>query len=299
MKRSLILAALAVSASIGLAGGAQAQGFAADLMPPYEVTTIITSMGMRPLGRPAWRAGRYIVAAVDRYGREVNVVVDARDGQVIAVRPMDAGYGSQPQYGYDPRYAPPPPPGYPRQAPYDPRFGPPPPGAAPGAPPPAGDDEFFDNERQQGSLPRPPGALRSAAATRDVPTGSVPRRVSSLAPKDSAAKDATPMPRPRPALAKVNDQKAGDPVPNAPKPNASRPNVPAAAPVAAPTTQNVEKPAASVDSDRKAAKPQADIAAKDAPKAPAADSARKDVRVIDTGKPEAKAAPKPGEAIRF
>ena len=90
MKRSFILAALAVSSSIAFAGGAQAQGFAADLMPPYEVTTIITSMGMRPIGRPAWRAGRYIVAAVDRNGREVNVVLDARDGQVIAVRPMAA-----------------------------------------------------------------------------------------------------------------------------------------------------------------------------------------------------------------
>jgi hypothetical protein len=290
VKRSFILAALAVSSSIAFAGGAQAQGFAADLMPPYEVTTIITSMGMRPIGRPAWRAGRYIVAAVDRNGREVNVVLDARDGQVIAVRPM-AGYGPQQQYGYDPRYAPPPPPGYPRSgpAPYDPRFGPTqPPGATPGAPPPSGgDDEFFDNDQQQGALPRPPGAPRSATAPRDLPTGSVPRRVSSLAPKD-AAKDATPMPRPRPALARANDQKAGDPKPNDPQP----------VPVAAPAPQNAEKPAASAF-DRKAGKPQPEAAVKDAPKAPAADTARKDVRVIDTNKPEAKAAPKPDEAIRF
>jgi hypothetical protein len=263
VKRSFILAALALSSSIAFAGGAQAQGFAADLMPPYEVTTVITSMGMRPIGRPAWRGGRYIVAAVDRNGREVYVVLDARDGQVIAVRPM-AGYGPQQQYGYDPRYAPPPPPGYPRSgpAPYDPRFGPTqPPGAGPGVPPPSdGDDEFFDNDRQQGSLPRPPGAPRSVTATapRDLPTGSVPRRVSSLAPKDSAAKDATPMPRPRPALARANDQKPADPKPGSTEP----------APAAA-------------------------------PKAPAAEPAKKDVRVIDTSKPEAKAAPKPGDGIRF
>lgn len=292
MKRSFILATLAVASSIGFAGGAQAQGFAADLMPPYEVSAIITSMGMRPIGRPAWRAGRYIVAAVDRNGREVNVVLDARDGQVIAVRPM-AGYGPQQQYGYDPRYAPPPPPGYPRSgpAPYDPRFGPTQsPGATPGAPPPSdGDDEFFDNDRQQGSLPRPPGAPRSAtaAAQRDLSTGSVPRRVSSLAPKDPSARDATPMPRPRPALATANDQKAGDPKPNVPQP------VPAAA-----APQNAEKPVAGAP-DRRAGKPQPEAAAKDAPKAPAADPARKDVRVIDTSKPEAKAAPKPDEAIRF
>lgn len=289
MKRSFILAAFAVATSVGLADNAQAQGYAADLMPPYEVSTIITSMGMRPLGRPAWRAGRYFVAAVDRYGREVNVVLDARDGQVIAVRPMAGGYGSQPQYGYDPRYAPPPA-GYPRQAPYDPRFGPPPPpppGDIPNGQPPSDDDEFFDNERQQSSLqphsqrplpnssqhslPQAPGAPRGTTAARDLPTGSVPRRVSSLAPKDSAARDATPMPRPRPALARANDP-----------------------------TANGAKP----DANRKAAKPQPeiaakDVAAKDAPKAPSADPAKKDIRVIDMSKPEAKAAPRPDEAIRF
>jgi hypothetical protein len=267
VKRSFILATLALSISASLAGGAQAQGLnhqglnhqglAADLMPAYEVSTIVASLGMRPLGRPAWRAGRYIVAAIDRYGREVNVVLDARDGQVIAVRPIAGGFGPQ-RSGYDTGYAPPPPPGYPGQgpAPYDPRAGaasPPPPGAAPGAPPPNGDDdEFFDNDRQQGAVPPPPAAPRSASAPREIPTGSVPRRVTSLSPKDGA-KDATPMPRPRPAQAKVND----------PKPEAAKP------------------------------KPQAGA------QELAGDSTRKDVRVIDLSKPEAKADPKPLEGIRF
>lgn len=283
MKRSFILATLALSISASLAGGAQAQssnhqglnhqGVAADLMPAYEVATIVASLGMRPLGRPAWRAGRYIVAAIDRYGREVNVVLDARDGQVIAVRPIAGGFGPQ-RYGYDTGYAPPPPPGYPGQgpAPYDPRAGaasPPPPGAAPGAPrsPDGDDDEFFDNDRQQGAAP-PTGASRAASAPRDVPTGSVPRHVTSLSPKDSSAKDATPMPRPRPALARVNDPKPEAAKPEAAKPEAAKPE---------------------------AAKPKPQAGAQEL----AGDSTRKDVRVIDPSKPEAKADPKPLEGIRF
>jgi hypothetical protein len=269
VKRTIILAALATSISAGFSGAAQAQGLsqqgvnhqgpshqglAADLMPAYEVSTIVASMGMRPLGRPAWRAGRYIVAAIDRHGREVNVVLDARDGRVIAVRPIAGGFGPQ-RSGYDTGYAPPPPPSYgqwPGPAPYDPRAGassPPPPGAELGAPPSNGDDdEFFDNDRQQGTLPPPPAAPRSASAPRELPTGSVPRRE---APKHSGAKDATPMPRPRPALARVNDQ----------KPEAAKPK---------PGMQEL-----------------------------AGDTTKKDVRVIDLSKPEAKANPKPLEAIRF
>ena len=85
MKHTLIFAALAAAIA---AAPAQAQPVAADLLPAYEVATIVASMGMRPVGRPAWMRGRYMVAAIDRYGREVNVVLDARDGQVLAVRPL-------------------------------------------------------------------------------------------------------------------------------------------------------------------------------------------------------------------
>lgn len=282
VKRSFILATLALSVSASFPAGAQAQGLnhrglnhqglAADLMPAYEVSTIVASLGMRPLGRPAWRAGRYIVAAVDRYGREVNVVLDARDGQVIAVRPIAGGFGPQ-RSGYDTGYAPPPPPGYPGRgpAPYDPRAGaasPPPSGAVPGAPHPDGDDEeFFDNDRQQSALPPPP-APRSASAPHDMPTGSVPRRVTSLSPKDSGAKDsgakdAAPLPRPRPALAKVNDPKPETAKPEAAKPEAAKPKPQAGAPEVA------------------------------------GDTTRKNVRIIDLSKPQAKADPKPLDSIRF
>lgn len=281
LKRALVFAVISAALAGPVTGRAQAQQglppgmpqgrapeMAADLLPPHEVTTVIASMGMRPLSRPIWRGDRYVVFAVDRHGQEVRVVLDAHNGQVLAVRPSSrgfaqggygqGGYGQgagAPPYGYDQGYAPPPPQGYPpaRQAPYDQRYGatPPPP---PGAPPPSDDQDYFDNDGQQGSLPLPPAGARTTSRdphAREVPTGSVPRRVTAVAPKEKPAKDATPMPRPRPELAKLNDANPG-----APK-----------------------------------------DAAKDAP----SDPAKKDVRVIDLGKPkpEAQAEPKPGEAIRF
>ena len=174
-------------------------------MPAYEVSTIVTSIGMRPLGRPAWRAGRYVVAAIDRYGREVNVVLDARDGQVIAVRPIAGGFGPQ-RSGYDTGYAPPPPPGYPGRGPRLTIRARAPPlrrrRRRPGRPARRlrrDDDEFFDNDRQQGALPPPRRARVRLPRRATSPTGSVPRRVTSLSPKDTSAKEATPMPRPRPA----------------------------------------------------------------------------------------------------
>jgi len=275
-----MLAALSVALAAPVASGAHAQGvhqgapqgMAADLLPPHEVTTVIASMGMRPLSRPIWRGDRYVVFAIDRHGQEVRVVVDAHNGQVLAVRPSNrggfaqGGYGRDagaPPQGYDQGYAPPPPPGYPaaRQAPYDPRYGAPPvpPGTVPGAPPPSGDEDYFDDDRQQGSLPPPPAGARTTS--RDVPTGSAQRRVTAGAPKEkparetqakeTPAKQITPVPRARPELAKVNDANPG--------------------------------------------------AAKEAAKDVANHPAKKDVRVIDLNKPkpEAQAEPKPGEAIRF
>jgi hypothetical protein len=296
VKRAFILAALTAALVVPVATAAQAQGrnqgMAADLLPPHEVSTVIASMGMRPLSRPIWRGDRYVIFAVDRHGQEVRVVLDAHNGQVLAVRPAGRGFapggfaernGAPPQgygqgygQGYDQGYAPPPPPGYPpaRQAPYDARYGatpPPPPGAAPGAQPPASDEDYFDNDQQQGSLPPPPGAPR--AASREAPTGSVPRRVTAVAPKEKPAKDVMPVPRPRPELAKASDPKANDPSANGAKP------VPQAAPQAA-AKPEVQQP-----------QPVAKDASKDAPK---------DV-VIDPNKPkpEAKAGPKPVEGIRF
>ncbi|MGE3871276.1 MAG: hypothetical protein AB7F51_17430, partial [Pseudorhodoplanes sp.] len=143
VKWAFIFAALSAAFAVPATDDARAQNVAADLLPPHEVSTVIASMGMRPLSRPVWRGDRYVVFAIDRYGQEVRVVLDAHNGQVLAVRPSMRGFAqghAVPPYGYDQGYAPPPPAGYPPatgRAPYDPRYGTPPvpPGAVPGAPP--------------------------------------------------------------------------------------------------------------------------------------------------------------------
>lgn len=288
LRRGFVLAILSVALVAPVIGGAKAQGLhpgfnqgmAADLLPPHEVTTVIASMGMRPLSRPIWRGDRYVVFAVDRYGQEVRVVLDARNGQVLAVRPSmrgaeQGGYPPEaggPSYGYE--HGNPPPPGYSpsRQAPYDPRYGTPspPPGAAPGMPPPSGDEDYFDHDRQQGSLPPPAG---SRTGSRDAATGSLPRRAAvakDKSAKDKPSKDVPPMPRSRPEFAKANDPG------NAKPKTSSQSQVPAAQPaVVPPQTVAQERPADA-----------------NAP-------AKPDVRVNDTPKPQAPASPKPGEAIRY
>jgi hypothetical protein len=328
LKQAFVLAAFATTLA---AVPAQAQPFAADLLPAYEVNTIVASMGMRPVGRPAWMRGRYVVAAIDRYGRDVNIVLDARDGQVLAVRPLGRGrFGPLPS-GYGDGRGP---------GPYDERMSPP--AAIPGAPPPD-DGEFFDNDRQQGSLPPPRPVARSAPPARDPSTtGSITRSVP-VERRATAPKDTTPVPRPRPALARANDPgntPAAAPVvqpatiakPDEAKPAAATPaaataakpdeakSTPASTPAstaAAPAT--TPKPAqaeakAEVKPDaikREASKPAAkrtttpQAAAKPAQANPEIaakpDAPKPEIRVIDLSKPKTAPKPedKPGEAIRF
>lgn len=205
MKQSLMfsmIAATLVTAAPVMTAPASAQPMAADLLPPYEVSTIIASMGMRPIDRPMWRNGRYVVHATDRSGRDVRVVLDGRDGQVIAVRPIDRGYDDGPRYA-------PPPPAYSGRYPAPPSYGPRYDDgyrAAPPAPPPADidDDDDFDYDRQQGSLmPRPvPPAYGQPPADQ--------RRITSIAPDRKVApqpraqeRAAAPIPRPKPSIASV------------------------------------------------------------------------------------------------
>jgi uncharacterized protein RhaS with RHS repeats len=311
LKHTLIIAAFAVAMA---ATPSKAQPVAADLLPAYEVSTIVASMGLRPVGRPAWRRGRYVIAAVDGYGREVNVVLDARDGQVLAVRPLGRG-----RFG-------PPPPGYGRPAPYDPMDGQ---ALPPGGPFPD-DDEFFDNDRQQGSLsPRAPS--RDVAPMREPSvTGNVARRTPPVR-RDAAPNDATPVPRPRPALARANDPgtkpaasvtqpasatpadaKPADAKPADVKPAAAQKPGQAEAkaevsPDALKRDAGKAESAKTENSKSEAAKPavkQTRAAPAVATKPEAAkkpQAAEREIRVIDLSKPKdaAKPADKPGEAIRF
>jgi hypothetical protein len=246
VKHAYILAAFAAALT---AAPAQAQPVAADLLPAYEVATIVTSMGMRPVGRPAWLDGRYVVAAIDRHGREVNVVIDAFDGQVIAVRPLGRNsFGA-------------------------------PPGPGPSALPP-GDEEFFDNDRQQGARPPAPVARvpRDPAATGSVARGVPVERKE--AARTQPSKNATPMPRPRPALAKANDPG----------------NVPAKPEVAATPVQT--RPASAGDAAAKDAAVKDDVARPDAAKSDAAksDTAKSDTAKPDVAKPDTAAKPAEAEA---
>jgi hypothetical protein len=310
VKQSFVVAAVAV-ALVNMP--AQAQPVAADLLPAYEVNTIVASMGMRPVGRPAWMRGRYVVAAIDRHGRDVNVVLDARDGQVLAVRPLGRG-------GFGP-----PPPGYGgHPAPYDrmdERMTPP--AAIPGGPPE--DGEFFDNDYEQGALPQRPVA-RTAPPRRDpAVTGSVTRSAPAKR-KEAAPKDTTPVPLPRPALAHANDPGNKSVAPAAQPAAAAQPGHPE--PAATPKSVQVEAKAEIKAGARKSdtgkpetrklesgtpdvsnpntkqasAPPQAVKPGQTKPDAPAKpDGAKKEIRVIDLSKPKTAPKPedKPGEAIRF
>ena len=309
MKQPFMFAVIAATL-IG-AAPAKAQHVAADLLPSYEVSTIIASMGMRPLDRPIWRNGRYVINAIDRNGREVRVVLDAHDGQVIAVRPRMRDYVYEPRYG-----APPPPPqAYPRGGPYEPqydqRYGAPPvpPAAVPGRPPMDDDDEYFDDDRQEGSLMPPPAGPRVAPSA----TGSVPRRITSIAPADrkppngkaglnkDASKNAAPVPRPRPAVANAKPD-----APNktdAPKATGGVDAV-AAKPSASDsgtTDKNASKPDNTQSDAKEAANAKADNPEPAKPEPTKAEEPKSDVRVIDMSKPKSPEKPedKPGEAIRF
>lgn len=223
MKSTSVIIAVALGLLGATPAGAEpirlAQILAADIIPPYEVFTIIRSMGMRPLGRPHYRGRFYVVHAVSPRGEEVRVTVDAYAARVVSVRPLDRvateydgpvyrRYDSGPPgppprvIESDPRYVPP------RAVPSDPRY------SAPqvfpeddedyrGAEP----DEFdAEDEGETGSLP-PRGESRSVVMPRMPPAITEPstRSVAATPPK-------TPLPRPRPQqLAKASEPAAAVP----------------------------------------------------------------------------------------
>jgi hypothetical protein len=210
---------IAVAVLLGLSGMTPAaaepvrlaQRFAADVIPPYEVFTIIRSAGLRPLGRPHYRGRFYVVHAVAPRGEEVRVVVDAYAARVVSIRPLDRyatpEYGAPPAYRYEsgpppapgsrmieaePRHVPPAP--VPRPHASDPRYG------APEALPDDEEDDFpgqgpddfdADEDDRTGSLP-PRDASRTSAAPR--PQGSPVTRSAAVTPPT------TPLPRPRPEM---------------------------------------------------------------------------------------------------
>jgi len=259
----------AVFAAALACGPAQAQP-ASGQLPAHEVATIVTSMGLRMVGRPAWAGGRYVAAAVDRHGRELNVVVDAFDGQVIAVRPIGRnGFG----------------------------------------PPPDEEWNDGDNRRQASREParaprditgavRVPPAPRKQATPTQTPT---PRPRPAFAKADDQAKPVSSKPGASETDAKPPEAApAAVPEPGAAPEASAEANAeakPEGKPEAKPETKSA--PASKAAATPQPAKP---AKAKGQSKDPAKPEAGKDeIRVIDLSKPKDAEKPedKPGQAIRF
>jgi hypothetical protein len=107
------VATLAAIVSLGAATPALAQYRAPPygaVLPPYEVVTIIHSMGFEPVGRPVLRGPVYAIQALDDVSIPVRVIVDARSGNVVRVtesQPQTAYVGVAPDARFGPRRLPP------------------------------------------------------------------------------------------------------------------------------------------------------------------------------------------------
>ena len=75
-----------------------------ELVPPYEVLTIVRSAGLDPIGQPARRGPVYILRAIDDDDREVRVVVDARHGDIVSITPVMTASRDLPPRELPPRY---------------------------------------------------------------------------------------------------------------------------------------------------------------------------------------------------
>jgi len=59
----------------------------AALLPPGEIYVILRESGFRPLGPVRQRGMFYVLAAIDRYGEDGRLVVDARTGRIVRFLP--------------------------------------------------------------------------------------------------------------------------------------------------------------------------------------------------------------------
>lgn len=177
---------------------------AVPIGPPSadDVAEIVQAMGLDPIGPPGRSGAFYVQRARDDFGRVLNVTVDARRSQVIAIealRPANAPYGRYAGYGpYRRSY-----PGY-AALPPDDDLALAPPGSITGA------------RVQPPHAPAPP--LRSVAVN---PQTALPPQA--VAPRKPATKSAaaTPVPRKRPAAAPQEAAGSVEPVQNTAPPAAA------------------------------------------------------------------------------
>ena len=62
--------------------------FGPNVLPPTEISGIVRSMGLVPTSRPVREGLTYAVLAADPRGRQVRIIIDARFGDVLSVRPV-------------------------------------------------------------------------------------------------------------------------------------------------------------------------------------------------------------------
>lgn len=186
-----------------------AQSISADVLPAYEILTIVRSMGFDPLSHPLRRGPYYVLNAVDTRGIEMRIVADARVGEVVSVMPVPppAMYDSGPRIIHVPQHSV-------GALPDDPDYA--------ERPPEERDPRQYDRPRQQRRVTPPPApAAKSAsvppaaaqppaaAATPAAPAAPAPPRAVLTRP-DSGNDGPTPI-KPLPKIGKSERFTSPDP----------------------------------------------------------------------------------------
>jgi hypothetical protein len=85
-KIAIFAGLLAIALGSSAPVGAQVLPYpAATGLPPYEVVALVRSAGLEPVTRPVRHGPAYVLQAVNKGGKEVRVVVDARTARIVRV----------------------------------------------------------------------------------------------------------------------------------------------------------------------------------------------------------------------
>jgi hypothetical protein len=156
-------------------------------MPPQRVHAAVRASGLDPIGPPARRGDLYVQRALDPNAIAYRVVVDARTGRIMSVRPLRAP-GPYAAYGGGP-YGPYPPPYRPAYGRY---YGPPP-------------DDFgygYGSPRPPRAVPlarlSPPKTQPAQQPQSQLQSDQPPQQAHQLPPPQPTTTAQAPLPRPKP-----------------------------------------------------------------------------------------------------
>jgi hypothetical protein len=199
--------------SAGVPPQAPETRYAAALRPPQEVYPVLRENGFSPLGIPQLRGNVYMISVVDRLGADGQLVIDARNGQIIRFTPTlrTGGY-----YGEDYRSP------YAESGLYgatdsDDAAGP----ESYGAVAPSVSPAALPPTTTVRGAPRAPGSTPRVASRTPVPAPKPAELAAKPAPKPEAAVEPAPMPIQQSAAVQA---KPAD-TPAAPTPPAAAPIV--------------------------------------------------------------------------